>query len=118
MVASNDADAIAVAEPHVMAHAAQFLRPDTRNTSGPFAEKLTQWGLPVFDTVTSMSLDGPWLVGKDEQPAAGPMISALINQALSGCISVQASSKPTMPLISVNSCRPKVPYSRPFPDCL
>ena len=83
VVASNDADAIAVAEPHVAAHAGQFLRLDTRNTNGPFAEKLTQWGLPVFDTVTSMSLGGPWLVGKDEQPAAGPMIYALINQALS-----------------------------------
>ena len=83
MVASNDADAIAVAEPHVTAHAGQFLRLDTRNTSSPFAEKLTQWGLPVFDTVTSMSLDGPWLVGKHEQPAAGPVIYALINKALS-----------------------------------
>lgn len=83
VVATNDADAIAVTEPHVAAHAGQFLRLDTRTTSGPFAEKLTQWGMPVFDTVTSMSLGGLWLVGKHEQPPAGPMIYALINQALS-----------------------------------
>ena len=47
VVASNDADAIAVAEPHVTAHAGQFLRLDTRNTSSPFAEKLTQWACPT-----------------------------------------------------------------------
>lgn len=82
VVASDDADAIAVTEPHVVAHAGHFLRLDTRNKTGSFAERLTHWGLPVFDTVTSMSLGGPWLVGKDEQPD-GPMIYALINQALS-----------------------------------
>ncbi|MCM2475545.1 GNAT family N-acetyltransferase [Rhizobium sp. CG5] len=49
-------DAIAVARPHVDAHIGRFLRIDTHIESGPFSSFIQQCGLPVFDTVTTMTL--------------------------------------------------------------
>lgn len=49
-------DAIAVARPHVDTHAGRFLRVDTHFGTGPFASFIQQCGLPVFDTVTTMTL--------------------------------------------------------------
>ncbi|OAP36358.1 GNAT family acetyltransferase [Sinorhizobium glycinis] len=80
LVAANDEDAIAVTRPHVADHAGNFLRLDTRQKSGPFAEFLAQSGLPVYDTVTSMSLRRPWL--PEEAGSEAPIIYALATQAL------------------------------------
>ncbi|MFE1597356.1 tryptophan-rich sensory protein [Methylobacterium sp. ID0610] len=44
LVAASDADAIAVARPHVAARAGRFLRLDTRRKSGPFADVLMRSG--------------------------------------------------------------------------
>lgn len=49
-------EAIAVARPHVEAHAGRFLRVDTHFEKGPFASFVQQCGLPIFDTVTTMTL--------------------------------------------------------------
>ncbi|PDT82401.1 GNAT family N-acetyltransferase [Sinorhizobium sp. BJ1] len=80
LVAANDDDAIAVTRPHVVDHAGTFLRLDTRQKSGAFAEFVAQAGLPVYDTVTSMSLGRPWLV--EETGGETPIIYALVAQAL------------------------------------
>lgn len=56
VVAANDADAIAVVSPHVDAHAGRFLRLDTHRETGEFASFLSHSGLPVYDTVLTMSL--------------------------------------------------------------
>lgn len=56
VVATNDADAIAVTRPHVADHAGNFLRVDTHLEAGEFAVFLAQSGIPVFDTVLTMSL--------------------------------------------------------------
>ncbi|WP_043748678.1 GNAT family N-acetyltransferase [Methylobacterium nodulans] len=83
LVASCDADAIAVARPHVAAHAGRFLRLDTRQKTGPFAEFLMRSGLPVCDTVTTMSLGRPWLARGTGGPGTMPITYALASQALS-----------------------------------
>ncbi len=80
VVAANDDDAIAVTRPHVAEHAGTFLRLDTRQKSGAFPEFLALSGLPVYDTVTSMSLRRPWLV--EEKGGETPIIYALASQAL------------------------------------
>lgn len=80
VVAANDADAIAVIHPLIAAHVGQFLRIDTRQDAGAFADFLAQSGLPVFDTVTSMSLGGDWL---DASPTQAQKTYALVTQALS-----------------------------------
>jgi GNAT superfamily N-acetyltransferase len=49
-------DAIAVVRPHMEAHAGRFLRVDTHFKTGPFASFIQQCGLPIFDTVTTMTL--------------------------------------------------------------
>lgn len=56
VVASDDMDAVAVIQPFATEHAGRFLRVDTRQADGAFASFLAAAGLPVFDTVTSMSL--------------------------------------------------------------
>lgn len=48
-------EAIAIARPHVDAYAGRFLRVDTHVETGPFASFIQQCGLPVFDTVTTMT---------------------------------------------------------------
>lgn len=60
VVAANDEDAIAVTAPHVAENAGRFLRLDTRQQAGTFAEFVARSGLPVYDTVTSMWLGRPW----------------------------------------------------------
>ncbi|XBO41188.1 GNAT family N-acetyltransferase [Alsobacter sp. KACC 23698] len=82
LVATTDEDAVALAAPHIAAHAGSFVRLDTRSEAGPFAELLVRAGLPVFDTVTTMSLaSSPWL---PVAPSAGaPRIYALASHALS-----------------------------------
>ena len=82
LVARNDEDAAALASPLIAEHAGSFVRLDTRNETGPFAELLVRSGLPVFDTVTTMSLGpGPWL----RTPDAGgtPRVYGLASHALS-----------------------------------
>lgn len=55
VVATNDADAVAVIRPHVAEHAGSFLRLDTHFETGDFAAFLSQSGMSVFDTVLTMS---------------------------------------------------------------
>ncbi|PRD43169.1 GNAT family N-acetyltransferase [Phyllobacterium phragmitis] len=49
-------EAIAVARPQVAVHAGRFLRVDTHFEGGPFASFIQRCGLPIFDTVTTMTL--------------------------------------------------------------
>lgn len=49
-------EAIAVARPHVEAHAGRFLRVETHFGTGTFASFIRQCGLPIFDTVATMTL--------------------------------------------------------------
>ncbi|TPI58201.1 GNAT family N-acetyltransferase [Mesorhizobium sp. B3-1-7] len=56
VVAGNDADAVAVVQPHVADHSGSFLRIDTRMDNGEFAAFLSHAGMPVFDTVLTMSM--------------------------------------------------------------
>lgn len=81
VVASNDADAIAVVAPHVALHSGQFLRLDTHMEAGGFASYLSQCGMLVYDTVLTMSLGKhPFDRGK---AAPGTMVTyALASQAL------------------------------------
>jgi GNAT superfamily N-acetyltransferase len=82
VIASNDADAIAVTYPHVVDHAGNFLRLDTRQEVGAFSEFLTRSGLSVYDSVTSMSLGRPWLAIERESADERPTTYALVSQAL------------------------------------
>ncbi|RUM19342.1 N-acetyltransferase [Rhizobium vallis] len=82
VAASSDADAIAVIRPHVAEHAGKFLRLDTREKSGAFSDFLSQCGLSVFDTVTTMSRGRPWLAVRERRHAATPKIYALAGHAL------------------------------------
>jgi GNAT superfamily N-acetyltransferase len=81
VVACDDEDAIAVTRPFVAEHAGRFLRLDTRQKDGRFAEFLSRCGMPVFDTVTTMSLGQRW-VAEDHGLARRPRIYALASQAL------------------------------------
>lgn len=84
VVAANDKDAIAVIRPHIERHAGSFVRLDTRQQSGDFADFLTASGVIVYDTVTSMSKNGNWLqYGTDAAGTKLPVIYALATQALS-----------------------------------
>lgn len=90
IVASGDADAVAVLRPHVERHAGHFLRVDTRQQAGAFPEFLLASGMLVYDTVTSMSLHGPWLARPevhdrtgDDGEGARPIVYGLATQALS-----------------------------------
>jgi GNAT superfamily N-acetyltransferase len=82
VVARSQADAIAVVRPHAAEHAGRFLRLDTREKDGVFPEFLSRCGLPVFDTVTTMSLGRPWPVSPDNAPAHMPRTYGLVSQAL------------------------------------
>lgn len=81
VVAASDAEAIAVVAPHVAAHANGFLRLDTHCEGGAFAGFLSRSGMPVFDTVLTMSLKGD---GPESHAAAieGPITYGLASQAL------------------------------------
>ncbi|CDX12143.1 GCN5-like N-acetyltransferase [Mesorhizobium plurifarium] len=56
VVAETDADAVAIVRPHVADHSGSFLRVDTHMHDGEFAAFLSHAGMPVFDTVLTMSL--------------------------------------------------------------
>ncbi len=81
VVATDDAEAIAVVHPHVLAHAGCFLRLDTHREGGAFAGFLARVGMPVFDTVLTMSLTRE---GVEAKAAAteGTLTYGLVSQAL------------------------------------
>lgn len=81
VVAVQDADAIAVVRPHMADHAGSFLRADTHMESGEFAAFLSHSGMPVFDTVLTMSM-GKRLADFSVGGAAAPMTYALASQTL------------------------------------
>ncbi|RUX25819.1 N-acetyltransferase [Mesorhizobium sp. M7A.F.Ca.US.011.01.1.1] len=56
VVAETDADAVAIVRPHVADRSGSFLRIDTHMDNGEFAAFLSHIGLPVYDTVLTMSL--------------------------------------------------------------
>jgi GNAT superfamily N-acetyltransferase len=81
VVASRDEDAIAVIRPHVISHMGQFLRLDTREKSGAFADFLKISGLDLFDTVTTMSMHGQW-IDLNNHKTGHAKIFGLASQAL------------------------------------
>ncbi len=81
VVASSDADAIVVVEPHVAHHAGQFLRLDTHMESGDFASYVSQCGMLVYDTVLTMSL-GNHPSNRNKASAGMAVTYALASQAL------------------------------------
>lgn len=82
VVATNDEDAIAVVHPHAARHAASFLRLDTREKDGRFSDFLSRCGLPVYDTVTTMSLGRRWLKVREGDAPRQPRTYALASQTL------------------------------------
>lgn len=83
VVAASDEEAIAVTRPHVVEHAGSFLRIDTRQQTGAFPRFIMRSGLPIYDTVTSMSLRRSWLRGDGAPPSDGlPLTYGLASQAL------------------------------------
>ncbi|MER8373156.1 GNAT family N-acetyltransferase [Mesorhizobium sp. M1406] len=81
VVAESDAEAVAVVQPHVADHSGSFLRIDTHMDNGEFAAFLSHSGMPVFDTVLTMSMGkrfADFFVGG----AATPMTYALASQTL------------------------------------
>jgi GNAT superfamily N-acetyltransferase len=81
VIAEGDADAIAVVRPHVADHSGSFLRVDTHMESGEFAAFLSHCGMPVFDTVLTMSL-GKRLADFTVGGAATPKTYTLASQTL------------------------------------
>lgn len=81
VVAESDADAVAVVRPHIADHSGYFLRVDTHMDSGGFAAFLSHAGMPVFDTVLTMSL-GKRLTDFSNGGSASPKTYALASQTL------------------------------------
>ncbi|MET2828546.1 GNAT family N-acetyltransferase [Mesorhizobium shangrilense] len=81
VVAESDAEAVAIVRPHVADHSGSFLRVDTHMDNGEFAAFLSHSGMPVFDTVLTMSM-GKRLPDFVISGAATPMIYALTSQTL------------------------------------
>ncbi|RRI02053.1 N-acetyltransferase [Mesorhizobium tamadayense] len=81
VVAGSDADAVAVVRPHVVDHSGSFLRIDTHMDSGEFAAFVSHSGMPVFDTVLTMSR-GKRLADFVVAGAATPTTYALASQTL------------------------------------
>ncbi|TPJ57253.1 GNAT family N-acetyltransferase [Mesorhizobium sp. B2-7-1] len=81
VVAESDADAVAIVRPHVADHAGSFLRIDTHMDNGEFAAFLSHSGMPVFDTVLTMSL-GKHLSDFGIDGAVAPVTYALASQTL------------------------------------
>jgi hypothetical protein len=72
IVARNDQDALHLTAVHLKTLQGRFVRVDTRERDGVFAEFLQQSGLGIAETVTTMSKgrrflnrenDGPWVYG-------------------------------------------------------
>lgn len=68
IVASNDCDAIHLTAVHLKALAGQFVRVDTREQTGLFADFLQQSRLGMTDTVTTMSKGRRFLNRKENKP--------------------------------------------------
>ena len=81
VVAESDADAVAIVRPHVADHSGSFLRIDTHMDQGEFAAFLSHSGMPVFDTVLTMSL-GKRLSDFAIDGATPAMTFALASQTL------------------------------------
>ncbi len=81
VVASQDEDAIAVTRPHLLQGQGRFMRLDTREKGGAFADFLKQAGLDLFDTVTTMAMHGQW-IDLDNHNAEDTKIFGLASQAL------------------------------------
>ncbi|RUW53322.1 MULTISPECIES: GNAT family N-acetyltransferase [unclassified Mesorhizobium] len=81
VVAESDADAVAIVQPHVAGHSGSFLRVDTHMKDGEFAAFLAHSGMPVYDTVLTMSI-GKRLADFSVGGAATPMTFALASQTL------------------------------------
>lgn len=81
VVAESDADAVAIVRPHVADHSGSFLRIDTHMDNGEFAAFLSHSGMPVFDTVLTMSL-GKRLCDFADGSAVAPVNYALASQTL------------------------------------
>lgn len=80
IVAFCEEEAIAVARPHVAAHAGSFLRLDTHFETGVFSNFVQQCGLSIYDTVTTMTFGegANYGVRGDDRPA----VFALASQSL------------------------------------
>ena len=81
VVAESDAEAVAVVQPHVADHSGSFLRIDTHMENGEFAAFLSHNGMPVFDTVLTMSM-GKRLSDFAVGGAVAPVTYALASQTL------------------------------------
>jgi len=81
VVAESDADAVAIVRPHVADHSGTFLRIDTHMDNGEFAAFLSHSGMPVFDTVLTMSM-GKRLADFAVGGVAAPVTYALASQTL------------------------------------
>jgi GNAT superfamily N-acetyltransferase len=68
IVASDDCDAIHLTAVHLKELAGQFVRVDTREQTGPFAEFLQQSRLGMNDTVTTMSKGRRFLNRRESEP--------------------------------------------------
>lgn len=68
IVASNDCDAIHLTAVHLKDLAGQFIRVDTREQTGLFADFLQQSRLGMTDTVTTMSKGRRFLNRKENEP--------------------------------------------------
>ena len=75
IVAETEEDAIILIQPHVAALQGQFARVDTRAKEGPLRRYLSEAGIALFDTVTTMTLG--------DVPLQGPVTTfGLVNQAV------------------------------------
>lgn len=76
IVAPDDAAAIALTAPHLVEHAGTFMRVDTPQENSAFGAFLQAAGLPVYDTVTTMTL------GAHRPPSGAARTFGLASQAL------------------------------------
>ncbi|WP_237152206.1 GNAT family N-acetyltransferase [Oryzibacter oryziterrae] len=80
VVAESDDTARVVVAPFVVEHAGRFLRIDTHRESGPFNAFLADAGMPVFDTVLTMTQGGHFADPNRAEPGA-PRTYGLVSQA-------------------------------------
>ncbi|EAV41825.1 putative acetyltransferase protein [Roseibium aggregatum IAM 12614] len=80
VVAETEEDAIALIHPFVKEYKDTFLRMDTRATDGPLRTYLTEAGIVLYDTVTTMTRDFAGAAAFIEKD--GPITFGLVNQAL------------------------------------
>jgi hypothetical protein len=73
-------EAIALIHPHVKEHKDTFLRMDTLASDGPLRTYLTEAGIVLYDTVTTMTRDFTGAASFIEKD--GRVTFGLVNQAL------------------------------------